>query len=700
MRWARFSLCALVVSVAVPVTTVPAGAAVHRETATARSATPGPALTLRAQTPWITPTAPWFTLSLGVGNNVGAVSDLHVEVTFYSRINDATHMAQATNGSPAENVLTHFDEPVTMTAEGLGVVTCAVVLPDDTEAPTPAAGTAGVCPAGDTQTVPLPCHPDEGTCGDVYPVSVNLYHQGQSAPLARFTTFMSYQEPEYSSSIGAGGSLRVGVIVPVSSRPSTTLSPPSAGDRRAAESVVGQIWANRTIPMTVAADPSTVSDLAAVGGKKGIRAVKELDALPADRNQLLSQPFVPIDLAALVGARLTDEIGLQFDRGSDLLRLNGLHPTTGTWVNTSTPVTGSSADNLATGLKAAHADHLILDDSDLTPPETNKLTFAQPFTLALGSSTHVAAAGADSQLDAFFTARPGDPVLAANQLLATMEFLHFENAFATDSRGVILEPPTFWRPPPGFLAVLFHGLDGNPALSPVDLNQFFAQVPVGGNGEPKTRHLKAGTPTRGRGLTTTLAHHLGTARVELTSFSRAASDHPAVFGTLADLLLRTESQTFDRAQRTAALGYYLHQFDGVVNLVTLAAQSTITFTSRTAAIPVSVLSSAPFQVKVVVSLQSDKFTFPDGAHRTVLLQRPTTPVRVQARSRTSGDHLPVQITLSTPDGGLVIARTSLSVRSTSISLVGVALTLLAALVLLVWWFRTWRRGRRARPRAA
>jgi hypothetical protein len=60
----------------------------------------------------------------------------------------------------------------------------------------------------------------------------------------------------------------------------------------------------------------------------------------------------------------------------------------------------------------------------------------------------------------------------------------------------------------------------------------------------------------------------------------------------------------------------------------------------------------------------------------------------------------VQITLSTPDGGLVIARTSLSVRSTSISLVGVALTLLAALVLLVWWFRTWRRGRRARPRAA
>ena len=77
-------------------------------------------------------------------------------------------------------------------------------------------------------------------------------------------------------------------------------------------------------------------------------------------------------------------------------------------------------------------------------------------------------------------------------------------------------------------------------------------------------------------------------------------------------------------------------------------------------------------------------------------------MRIQARSLTSGDRLPVEVTLTTPDGQLVIARATLTVHSTSISLVGIALTLLAALVLLVWWARTWRRGRASarRPRAA
>jgi heme/copper-type cytochrome/quinol oxidase subunit 2 len=47
----------------------------------------------------------------------------------------------------------------------------------------------------------------------------------------------------------------------------------------------------------------------------------------------------------------------------------------------------------------------------------------------------------------------------------------------------------------------------------------------------------------------------------------------------------------------------------------------------------------------------------------------------------------------------VIARAALTVHSTSISIVGIALTVVAALVLLVWWARTWRKGRNRRPRA-
>ena len=65
----------------------------------------------------------------------------------------------------------------------------------------------GVCAAG-SHTLTLDCTPLTGKCGDVYPVSVALVRQGSSSPLARFTTFLTYQEPTAVSA--TGGPLRVG----------------------------------------------------------------------------------------------------------------------------------------------------------------------------------------------------------------------------------------------------------------------------------------------------------------------------------------------------------------------------------------------------------------------------------------------------------------------------------------------------------
>ena len=101
-----------------------------------------------------------------------------------------------------------------------------------------------------------------------------------------------------------------------------------------------------------------------------------------------------------------------------------------------------------------------------------------------------------------------------------------------------------------------------------------------------------------------------------------------------------------------------------------------------------------------MTLTSDKFTFPDGNTQPLTLDRPTTSVRVTAQARTSGDRLPIEVTLHTPDGQLLIAHTVLTVHSTAISFVGVALTVLAGAVLLVWWVRTWRRSRRRPPAGA
>jgi hypothetical protein len=57
----------------------------------------------------------------------------------------------------------------------------------------------------------------------------------------------------------------------------------------------------------------------------------------------------------------------------------------------------------------------------------------------------------------------------------------------------------------------------------------------------------------------------------------------------------------------------------------------------------------------------------------------------------------VDITLSSPAGGLTLSSGQVSVRSTATSVVGVILSLGAVAVLVVWWLRTSRK-RRARRR--
>ena len=662
----------------------------------------GPELSLVSQTQWVTPAAPWFSLALAAGSQAGSAADLHVSVTMYGRITDGSQFEQAANGVPEEEVLTRVpDVGVTATAAGLTAATCITVLYNDTSsAPTPAPGTAGACPSGGP-TVNLNCTLGSGPCDDVYPVSIALLHAGDSTPVARFTTFLTYEEPGIAQPPATGGPLRVSWIVPVQNRVSGQSSAADVA-RQATEALTNLLSARHTVPTTLAVSPTTAADLETDGGKAGQTALGQLAALtPASGpDQLLSPSFAPIDLAALSAAGLTTEIPLQVDRGTQILRTASLQPSTGSWVETNADLSNADVGNLTTGLQAVGANQLVVSDAALASIDNpTGSTFAQPFTLALAHGTHVNAVASDSQVDARFTANPRDPTLAANQLLANLSFIHFENQYDPDQRGVVLVPPTSWRPSTAFVSTLLAGLTNSQIVSPVTLDQLFAQVPVGGNRAPTSRHLQAGPGVGSGGFTATSASRITTDRAELNSFSAATSGHPRELTALSDALLRSQSQGLSAPGRAVVLNVYAHGFTAVLSSISLAVERTITFTSRTASIPITVLSAAPFVVRVVLTLSSDKFTFPNGATRTMDLNHSTTSVRIAATARTSGDRLPVDVTLRTPDGGLTISRTVLTVHSTALSIVGVVLTVLAGLVLLAWWVRTWRRSRQRRPRA-
>jgi len=687
-RWARLARCTLVVAASVLFAVAgasPGGALTSTKTTlapTRSAATPVPLLSLASQTPWVTATSPWFNLTLGLSSAAGPPDGFHVSLTYYGRIDDASQLEQAIGGMPTTGALLRLpDVTVSDTSAGLVAAACVTVVPE-AGASTPAAGN-GICAPG-SPVLALGCRPYTGTCGDVYPVSVALVRDADSAVLMRFTTFLTYQEP---SAIGPGGPLRVGVVVP------------ATGGQAGVAAVAGALADHRDEPVSVAVSPTAVALVERTRERDALRALNQLAALSAD--EFLNQPLVPIDVAALAEAGLAGEIGIQVGRGDELLRAAGIKPSGAAWVDATSTFSQGDATDLAAGLQVAGTTQLVLSDADLAAAGLSNYTFAQPFSLDLGHGSEVPALAADSTLSTRFTAEAANPVLGAEQLLAGLTFVHFENAFLTNPRGVVVVPPSSWQPSATFLDTLLGGLSGNPALSPVTLSQLFAQVPAGGgpgDREPTVRRLQPGPAGRGIGRAT--AQRVALDREQLSSFTHAVTGRPPQLTALSDALLATEGRGLTTAGRTAALNAYARSFDATTGQITLATERTVTFTARRAAIPVTVLSSAPYPVMVTVTLTSDKFTFPDGATRQLLLDRPTTSVRVTAQARTSGDRLPIDVTLHTPDGQLLIAHTVLTVHSTSISFVGVALTALAGAVLLVWWVRTWRRSRRRRPRAA
>jgi hypothetical protein len=676
-RRAKTALCTLAVAVAALVSTLGAGGA----SAAGQARAGGAPLVLSQQTPWVTADQPWFNLVAGVGPGVGAASSLSVSLSYYGRLVDGSNLQQAISGTPSGTpLLRETGIPISQGASGLSAATCVTVVPN-ASASVPTTGD-GICAAG-SHTMTLDCQPLDDDCQGVYPVSVALVRQGSSTPVARFTTFLTYQQPNAEST--TGGPLRVGVVIPVTASGLTTTADALSDTQ------------NRAVPTTLAVSPLAVSAADATHARGGTRALEQLAALSGD--EMIDQPYVPINLAALTEAGLSNEISAQFSRGDDILRAAGLKPDGGAWVDTSSTLSAGDAANLASGLRLSGATQAVVSDSDLASAGLSNYTFAQPFTLDLAHGSTIPAAAADSSLSTRFTATPADPVLGAEQLLAELSFVHFEDTFLRQARGVVVVPPAKWHPSTAFMDALLGGLTpANAALKAVTLNDLFAQVPAGGNREPAVRQLQSGAANHG--ITSSAAGRIELDRQQLSSFSAAVGGpHPPKLTTLGDTLLTTEAKGLSNAGRSSALNAYAKSFGGTTGQVTLGTERTVTFTSQRAAIPVTVLSSAPYPVTVVVTLSSDKFTFPDGNTQRLTLVHPTTSVRVTAQARTSGDRLPIEVTLHTPDGQVLIAHTVLTVHSTEISFVGVALTVLAGAVLLFWWVRTWRRSRRARPRA-
>ncbi|MHB1851410.1 MAG: DUF6049 family protein, partial [Acidimicrobiales bacterium] len=187
------------------------------------------------------------------------------------------------------------------------------------------------------------------------------------------------------------------------------------------------------------------------------------------------------------------------------------------------------------------------------------------------------------------------------------------------------------------------------------------------------------------------------ARLRLTSFDGAVAGRPPrAEAELDELLLASETDRLTPSRQAGGVSTVERLLDKQLRLVKFATETTYTLTARTGVIPITVVSGAKYTVVARLSVSGNKFLFPHrGTRRIIRLDHSTNASRVDVEARSSGD-LPLHVTLTSPDGRLVFARTLLTVRSTATSLVGVVLTAVALAILLTWWARTWWSGRRRR----
>jgi hypothetical protein len=120
----------------------------------------------------------------------------------------------------------------------------------------------------------------------------------------------------------------------------------------------------------------------------------------------------------------------------------------------------------------------------------------------------------------------------------------------------------------------------------------------------------------------------------------------------------------------------------------------ITLTAREGDIPVTITSRLGYPVRVVLQVSGRPVEFPDGTSQELELRRENTTSRFAVRAPSSGS-FPIRIRLTTPAGDLTVASSRFTVRSTAISGVGTALSIGAALFLVVWWGNHLR-GRRSK----
>jgi len=290
---------------------------------------------------------------------------------------------------------------------------------------------------------------------------------------------------------------------------------------------------------------------------------------------------------------------------------------------------------------------------------------------------------------------PGDPVLAAHEVLVRTAMIHLE-APGRSGRSVLLLPPTDFDPDPRFATTLLSGLEAAPWLT---LRSPAALVGASlGDREPLSLAEEAITPLPSRlidalrrterdlellvgatdGMPEELALRVGTRDLQAANDELMRSVSRSLPGGTDASLALLEGV---RAGVTTAFG--------VVEVVA----TDVTLTDRDGIVPLTFTRSGGVALRLRVEVTGPAaLTWTDGRVRELVLAPDASgSLEIPVRSGPTG-RFPITVRVTDPTGERVLATDTLSVRATAVA--GPALVLISALVIALIIIGTVRQRRR------
>jgi len=671
----RVGALVTVAAAAVVLGAMPAWAGVQPPSPTATAPSNAPGLVLTGQPAWV-PVGGNLPLRLQVRGLAAGTPGLTVSATAHEAVGSRSAFESALEG------------------RNLGSVLGQAELPLD------------LFPAGEdgNRTLTFPLQADDAPRDPnrlqlrrtgVYPVEVEL-RQADGTRLAGFVTPVVAVVPGAGGGPAIGQRLGVSWVVPMVAPPAYQADgkpDPDVVDQLRPDGALGRraiAFANADVPLTLAPGPETLEAWTQLANDDpGLTTSLNAFRDTLGRSQVLSGPYVPIDVRSLVGGGMSAEVGSELVQGTERLSTS-----LGTRVDPRTEVARPANDASLARMRDAGVDRLILDGADLTPRE-DQFTPAQPFAVRTqqGMATAV---GSDVGLQRLLD---GDdpPALRAQRFLAGLSVVALEQPNVT--RGVVVLEPDDWNASTALLESTLSGLTADhPLLQPMTVDDLVATVPPATSGNVPVERQLAPSPVPPPPVT---EREYTDAQNELAAFNTLVPPpNPVADPGNRSLLVSLSSAWTGTAGRTRAraeLGKIhadVQQF--IDRLHVPAVDSTITLTAEKGAIPVTFLNETGQQLRVRVHLQSDKLQFPDGDERILDLPPRSTTVRFNVQAQNSGT-FPLTLKVTSPDGALPIQQTEVQVRTTFfVSNVGLILTVGAGLFLAGWWAHDIRRRRRRR----